>query len=72
MSANRVLYSVRFFDGINWVTRYAMSVTEGEKYMVFDRYDDGDEFLITRGFRDHVQNTFNFEDTVMLLDSVIQ
>lgn len=72
MSGNRILYSVRFFDGINWITRYAMSVKEGGKYLVYDRYDDGDEFLITRGFRDHVQNTFSLEDTVMLLDSVAQ
>ena len=65
------VFKVEYWDGIQYVLRIARCIAAGA-YMVFDRYDDGSEFLITKGFKGHVQNVFSQEETVVLLDSVVQ
>lgn len=64
------VFKVEYWDGIQYVIRIARCIAPG-KYLVFDRYDDGEEFLITKGFKDHVQNVFSQEETVCILDSVV-
>ena len=68
--SGRILYSVPYFDGIQVVTRCAASTMSPDLYIVFDRYDDGEEYLITRGFRDHVRSTWCLEEVVSMLEEV--
>ena len=64
------VFKVEYWDGIQYVIRIARCLRPGV-YLVFDRYDDGQEFLITRSFTDHTQSVFTQEETVCLLDSVV-
>ena len=64
------VFKVEYWDGVQYVLRVARCIGPGQ-YLVFDQYDDGEEFLITKGFRDHVQRVFSQVETVRLLDSVV-
>ena len=70
--ASKVLYGITFFDGIQLVTRCVVAIPGTTRYLVYDRYSDGEEYLITRGFRDHVQNNYKLEEAVQLLEEVAQ
>lgn len=68
--SGRILYSVPYFDGIQVVTRCAASTLTPDRYIVFDRYDDGEECLISRWLRGCVRSTWCLEEVVSMLEEV--
>ena len=69
--ANRIMFQVSYFDGIQWVTRVVVGHAAGSVFMVYDRYDDGSEYMITRRDGKDVQRTFPLSEAVNLLESVM-
>ena len=64
------VFKVEYWDGCQYVIRIARCLRPGW-YLVFDRYDNGAEFLITQGVAGCVKSIFSQEETVRILDSVM-
>lgn len=67
---DRAVFQVEYFDGIQFVLRVAHAVS-GDRFIVYDRYDDGLESLIRRRVNGQMQTTFSQTECVRLLDEVV-
>ena len=65
-----VMYAVTYFDGVQLITRSVLSSWDPARYMVVDRYSDGDECLIKRNYPGGVKTLFSLPEAVQLLESV--
>ena len=70
--ASKVLYGVTFFDGIQLVTRCVVAVPGTTRYLVYDRYMDGKQYLISTRTREGRQYNYQLEEAVQLLEEVAQ
>lgn len=69
---DRSVCQVQYFDGVQYVLRVAVKCAGSPLYLVYDRYDDGTEYLVTKGYKDQVQRCFYWVDAVNLLEEVMQ
>ena len=65
-----VVRKVTYFNGIEDVTRLLIALSIAGQYQVVDRYDDGTEFIVTRGYKHGVQRVFGLTEASIMLDEV--
>ena len=70
--SGKILYGITFFDGVQLVTRCVVSIPGTTRFLVFDRYADGEEYLVTRREDRKVQHEYQLYEAVQLLEEVSQ
>ena len=70
--SGKVLYAITFFDGIQLVTRCVVAVPGTTRYLVYDRYTDGEQYLISTRTKGGRQYNYQLEEAVQLLEEVAQ
>lgn len=67
---NGVLYAVTYLFMGQLITRSVLTSWNPSRYMVVDRYSDGEEHIIVRHSMDGIRNTFCLSEAVRLLEEV--
>ena len=67
-----VLYAVTYRYAGQLITRSVLTSWNPARYMVIDRYSDGEEHVIVRQSMEGIRNTFCLSEAVQLLEAVQQ